>query len=103
MWTEVERPLRALNNKTRFELVLAITRSTRPPTVNSLAKRVGIRPSVASGHLRILRENDLVVMQRAGQTVLCYFQVSKSLQTLVEMLEEVLRPVGLGLGLRSKE
>ncbi|MGC7096330.1 helix-turn-helix domain-containing protein [Amycolatopsis lurida] len=70
LWADRARPavpgaIRLLG-RARAELLAALR---VPATTTDLATALGVTPSAVSHHLRVLRENDLVVRQRTGRTV----------------------------------
>jgi len=73
----------ALSSEVRVGILDTISNSLA--TVGEIAERLGIRPSVCSHHLNILKKVGLVRCSKSGQ-----FSVYSRITTRVEMLVKVL-------------
>ena len=76
--------LKAMSHPTRLRILDHLRRSGC--CVSDLEKRLGLRQSNVSQHLRILRDQDLVRMSRLGHTV-CYSLNSPVVNPVLEVLE----------------
>lgn len=82
--------LRAFSDPTRLLLLVLISRLRRfPLTVGDLARQLGVSQPTASGHLKLLRDLELVEVVRRGNR--SYYRVlrepiSEALEELTELL-----------------
>jgi DNA-binding transcriptional ArsR family regulator len=78
--------LKALANPHRLMLVCALLEGER--SVGSLAQQMGVRESLASQHLGLLRRDGVVAARREGQTI--YYSVqSGRARAVVETLSNL--------------
>lgn len=64
---EASEFLKSLASPVRLKILCLLT--SRECSVGELADAMGVRQSVASQHLALLRKDDLVVARRDGQTI----------------------------------
>lgn len=64
---EASEFLKSLASPVRLKILCMLT--SRECSVGELADALGVRQSVASQHLALLRKDDLVVSRRDGQTI----------------------------------
>lgn len=79
---------------TRAQIIRAL--GTGPLSVNEVAAVVRRSKWATSQHLRVLRENDLVVAARNGRSVVYTLAKSQAARVTWEALESVLAAAGLG-------
>jgi len=70
----VDSTFRALGDPRRREVLRLLGEGDL--SAGELAERVGVAPSTMSGHLRVLREANLVVAERHGTTIVYSLNVS---------------------------
>lgn len=88
--TQLAGRAKALADPTRLLLLMLIGRLTRfPLTVGDLARQLGVSQPTASGHLRLLRELELVEMVKRGNR--SYYRLRHdSVKLMLAELEELL-------------
>ncbi len=82
--------LKAFADPTRLLLLVLVSRLRRfPLTVGDLARQLGVSQPTASGHLKLLRELDLVEVVKRGNR--SYYRLREaSLKEMLQELEETL-------------
>ncbi len=83
--------LKALANPHRLMIVCALLE--REQSVGALAQTLGVRETLASQHLGLLRRDGVVSTRRDGQTIYYALQSGQA-RTLVETLSNIFCAVG---------
>ena len=86
---EVSEFLKSLASPVRLRILCSIVE--REASVGELAEMLGVRQSVASQHLALLRKDGLVMARRDGQTIF-YSLADDRVIKLIEVLQETFCP-----------
>lgn len=81
--------LKSLANPIRLRLLCLL--AERETSVGEMADAVGVRQSVVSQHLALLRKDDIVMTRRDGQTI-WYSLADPRVLTIIETLHAVFCP-----------
>jgi DNA-binding transcriptional ArsR family regulator len=78
--------LKAMAHPTRMAIVDLIVRE-KELTVTEIYERLNLEQAVASQHLAILKDKDVLAMKRDGKN--CYYQIAKPmLKELIDVIME---------------
>lgn len=86
---EASEFLKSLANPVRLRILCTIT--GREASVGELAEQLGVRQSVVSQHLALLRKDGLVKTRRDGQTI-WYALADDRVVRIIEALQQVFCP-----------
>jgi len=86
---EASEFLKSLASPVRLRILCSIVE--REASVGELAEMLGVRQSVASQHLALLRKDGLVMARRDGQTIF-YSLADDRVIKLIEVLQEAFCP-----------
>lgn len=92
---EVAPRIKALSDPTRLMMLVLITRYENfAPTVGDLAAQLGVTQPTASGHLKLLKEEGLLTLEKHGNKSYHYVNAEAIQQTLGELSDLLIRPKG---------
>ena len=74
---EISEIFKALSDPSRLKIVRLLAQSKGPLCVNALTKHLGITQSAVSQHLKVLRQNKLVISERRGYFI--HYSLNKPL------------------------
>lgn len=63
---ELSEIFKALSDPSRLKIIRLLAKSKTPLCVNALTSQLGITQSAVSQHLKVLRQNKLVISERRG-------------------------------------
>jgi DNA-binding transcriptional ArsR family regulator len=86
---EASEFLKSLANPVRLRILCSIM--GREASVGELAEQLGVRQSVASQHLALLRKDGLVKARREGQTI-WYVLADERVVRVMEVLQQTFCP-----------
>ena len=64
--SELTNFFKSLSDPTRLKIVEYLASTGKPRCVNAISKHINVSQSATSQHLRILRQNNLVISERRG-------------------------------------
>ena len=82
---ELSEIFKALSDPSRLKIVRLLAQSKGPLCVNALTAQLGITQSAVSQHLKILRQNKLVLSERRG-----YFIHYSLNQTVIDQITDIM-------------
>lgn len=90
---EVAPRIKALSDPTRLMMLVLIARYENfAPTVGDLAAQLGVTQPTASGHLKLLKEEGLLTLEKHGNKSYHHVNAEAIRQTLGELSDLLLRP-----------
>ena len=84
-----QRLLSALGDPTRQEIIALLLGGPAPAAVNDIAGRVRLSQPAVSHHLRILKEADIVTVERSGKQRLYSLAGPRAFAPLAELITAV--------------